>query len=151
MRSAAPIEGQLAFAVDLAVDLDEAELADQELVAPPAPDEPPTRAAVDRPADAAPPADRDDPDDWRAILDFERRWSGPLTSKQRAVRERFGISSARYHQSLDRALEMPDALVYDPALVGRLRRLREGRRRKRFAGRVDADPQPGGAADPAAG
>jgi hypothetical protein len=75
---------------------------------------------------------------WRAVLDFERGWSGSLSAKQRAVRDRFGVTSARYHQVLDRALELPDALTYDPALVGRLRRIRETRRSKRFARRVDA-------------
>jgi hypothetical protein len=58
---------------------------------------------------------------------------GGLAAKQRAVRESFGLSSARYHQVLDRALGHPEALAYDPALVGRLRRLRATRRRKRFA------------------
>jgi hypothetical protein len=78
----------------------------------------------------------DPADDWRALLDFERGWSGPLTAKQRAIRDSFGLSSARYHQLLDRALELPEALEHDPALVGRLRRLREARRGKRFARRV---------------
>jgi Protein of unknown function (DUF3263) len=76
--------------------------------------------------------------DWRALLDFERGWFGPLALKQRAIRDSLGLSSARYHQLLDRALELPDALAYDPALVGRLRRVREARRSKRFVRRVDA-------------
>jgi hypothetical protein len=84
----------------------------------------------------APDPSADPADDWRALLDFERGWSGPLTAKQRAIRESFGLSSARYHQLLDRALELPEALEHDPALVGRLRRLREARRGKRFARRV---------------
>ena len=70
----------------------------------------------------------------REVLDFERGWwqgSGP---KERRIRERFGISAARYHQLLDRAIDRPEALTYDPLLVLRLRRLREARRRRRFAG-----------------
>jgi Protein of unknown function (DUF3263) len=74
---------------------------------------------------------------WRALLDFERGWSGSLAAKQRAIRDALGLSSARYHQQLDRALELPEALAYDPALVGRLRRVREVRRSKRFARRVE--------------
>jgi hypothetical protein len=97
--------------------------------------------------DRAAPADPADPADWHAILDFERSWSGPLSAKQREVRDRFGIGSARYHQLLDRALERPDALVYDPALVGRLRRLRDARRRKRSIARLDMKMPEGGGGD----
>jgi hypothetical protein len=74
---------------------------------------------------------------WRAVLDFERGWSGPPGAKQRAIRASFGVSSARYHQQLDRALGLPDAVAFDAVLVRRLRRVRETRRAKRFARRVD--------------
>jgi hypothetical protein len=74
---------------------------------------------------------------WPAILDFERSWTGD--SKERAIRARFQISSARYHQLLDRALDLPEALASDPMLVQRLRRLREVRRDKRFARRLGAE------------
>ena len=95
-------------------------------------------ASPEAPANAPPEAPLSaQADDWRALLDFERGWSGPLTAKQRAIRDSFGLSSARYHQLLDRALELPEALEHDPALVGRLRRLREARRGKRFARRVE--------------
>jgi len=69
----------------------------------------------------------------RDILDFERAWWKHPGPKERAVRERFGLSPARYHQLLNRAVDLPEALAYDPMLVRRLRRLRETRRRKRFA------------------
>jgi hypothetical protein len=69
----------------------------------------------------------------RAILDFEREsWKLP-PPKERAIRERFGFSAARYHQLLNRAIELPEALAYDPMLVRRLRRIREARRRRRVA------------------
>jgi hypothetical protein len=67
------------------------------------------------------------------VLDFEREWWKHPGPKERAVRERFGVSLARYHHLLNRALDLPQALSYDPMLVRRLRRLREARRRKRFA------------------
>ena len=77
--------------------------------------------------------------DFRAVLDFERGpWQGSAR-KQQAIRERFGLSPARYHQVLDRVLELPEALEYDPMLVRRLRRLREARRAKRFAQRLGRD------------
>jgi len=75
-------------------------------------------------------------DRTRAILDFEREsWKLP-PPKERAIRERFGFSAARYHQLLNRALDTPEALAYDPMLVRRLRRIREARRRRRVAGRL---------------
>jgi hypothetical protein len=155
VRSAAPIDGQLSFGVLLEeppqADPAETPGADE---APPSPDvvdettatvaEPtPPPAPVADPGHAdesAPAVEPADPQDWHAILDFEREWAGAPTAKQRAVRDRFGIGSARYHQLLDRALERPEALVYDPGLVGRLRRVREARRRKRFAERLEIDP-----------
>jgi hypothetical protein len=72
----------------------------------------------------------------RAILDFEREsWKLP-PPKERAIRERFGFSAARYHQLLNRTIDLPEALAYDPMLVRRLRRIRDARRRRRVAGRL---------------
>ena len=69
----------------------------------------------------------------REVLDFEREaWKLSLT-KERAIRERFGFSPSRYHQLLHRVIDRPEALVYDPMLVRRLRRVREVRRRARTA------------------
>jgi hypothetical protein len=68
----------------------------------------------------------------RAILDFERGWWQRPGPKERAIRTRFGLSSARYYQLLNRLIDSPEALRYDPMLVKRLRRLRVARRRQRF-------------------
>jgi hypothetical protein len=73
---------------------------------------------------------------WQEILDFERDWWKGSLRKERAVRARFGLSPARYYQLLNRLIDRPEALEYDPMLVQRLRRLREARRRKRFARRL---------------
>ena len=75
-------------------------------------------------------------DRWRDILDFERTWWKSPIPKTHAVRTRFGLSPARYYQVLNRLLDRPEALEYDPMLVHRLRRLREARRRKRYARRL---------------
>lgn len=72
----------------------------------------------------------------RAVLDFERSWWQEGGSKERLIRERFAISATRYQQLLMRAIDLPEALRYDPMLVRRLRRLRESRRRKRLARRL---------------
>ena len=72
----------------------------------------------------------------RAILDFEREAWKLDVPKERAIRERFGFSAARYHQLLHRILDGSHALEYDPMLVRRLRRIREIRRRRRTADRL---------------
>ncbi len=79
------------------------------------------------------------PEGWTAILDFERSWTPSAGRKEAAIRDRFGISSARYHHLLNQLLDRSEALEYDPMLVQRLRRIREARRRKRFVGRLGAD------------
>ena len=72
----------------------------------------------------------------RGILDFEREGWKLTVPKERAIRERFGFSPARYHQLLNRIIDTPAALAYDPMLERRLRRVREARRRKRVAGQL---------------
>lgn len=72
----------------------------------------------------------------KAILDFEREAWALSIPKQRAIRDRFGFSAARYHQLLHRIVDRPEALAYDPMLVRRLRRIREARRRRRTAERL---------------
>jgi len=72
----------------------------------------------------------------RQILDFERE-SWKLTApKDRAIRERFSFSAARYHQLLNRVIDRPEAVAHDPMLVRRLRRLRDARRRRQVAAKL---------------
>ena len=71
-----------------------------------------------------------------AILEFERGWWREPGQKARAIRERLGMSSARYYQLLNRLIDEPEALRHDPMLVKRLRRLRSERRRQRFSGNL---------------
>jgi Protein of unknown function (DUF3263) len=76
---------------------------------------------------------------WRDILDFERSWPSGR-GKEAAVRRRFGVSGARYYQALNRLIDRPEALRYDPVLVRRLARLREVRRSRRIARRLAPAP-----------
>ncbi|MDQ3210789.1 MAG: DUF3263 domain-containing protein [Actinomycetota bacterium] len=69
----------------------------------------------------------------RDLLDFERESWKLRVPKERAIRQRFGFSSTRYHQLLNRVIEEPAALAYDPMLVRRLQRVRESRRQRRVA------------------
>jgi hypothetical protein len=71
----------------------------------------------------------------RAILDLERTWWQQSGLKVDLVRDRFGLSSTRYYQLLNELLDDPEAAVYDPLTVRRLRRIRTRRRRARFEGR----------------
>ncbi|MFH8789962.1 DUF3263 domain-containing protein [Streptomyces roseoverticillatus] len=66
-----------------------------------------------------------------AVLALERRaFSGPGV-KERAVRERLGMTPTRYYQLLNALLDDPRALAHDPVTVNRLRRIRDARRERR--------------------
>ncbi|GLU47417.1 DUF3263 domain-containing protein [Nocardiopsis ansamitocini] len=69
----------------------------------------------------------------RRILEFEGQWWKLEGSKEQAIRDRFGFSATRYYQLLNGLIERPEALVFDPMTVKRLRRLRADRRRQRTA------------------
>lgn len=66
----------------------------------------------------------------RAILDFERQWWRHPGAKEQAIRDRLGLPATRYYQLLNALLDRREALVYDPMLVRRLRRLRDRRQRR---------------------
>ena len=72
----------------------------------------------------------------REILNFERQWWKYAGAKEQAVREKFDMSSTRYYQVLNALIDRPEALVFDPLLVRRLRRLRAARQRARSARRL---------------
>jgi hypothetical protein len=62
-----------------------------------------------------------------AMLAFERAWWRRGGMKEEAIREEFGISTARYYQLLGALIDTPAALQEDPMLVKRLQRLRDAR------------------------
>jgi hypothetical protein len=70
------------------------------------------------------------------ILEFERQWWRLAGAKEQAIRDRFGLSSTRYHQQLNALLDSPAALRADPMLVKRLQRIRSSRERDRSARRL---------------
>ena len=61
------------------------------------------------------------------VLAFERQWWRHAGAKEQAIREDFGLSSARYYQILAALIDSPAALAHDPMLVKRLQRVRESR------------------------
>lgn len=74
----------------------------------------------------------------RAILDFEKKWWRYPGAKEQAIRDELGMPATRYYQLLNALLDRPEALVHDPMLVRRLRRLRARRQRHDTA----SDDQP---------
>ncbi|NJP46879.1 DUF3263 domain-containing protein [Actinacidiphila epipremni] len=67
----------------------------------------------------------------RAVLDLaSRSWPGP-GARDRAVRERLGMSPTAYLQLLNALLDDPRAAAYAPVTVNRLRASREQRRSER--------------------
>ncbi len=79
-------------------------------------------------------------DRQRRVLEFERHWWRYAGAKETAIRAEFAISATRYYQILNALIDSPAALVTDPMLVKRLRRLRATRRRARAGGTARLDP-----------
>ncbi|MFS0731818.1 DUF3263 domain-containing protein [Curtobacterium sp. 1P10AnD] len=79
------------------------------------------------------------------VLAFEHDRARHDRTKEAEIRVEFDMSPARYYQVLDRVIDSPAALAYDPQLVTRLQRLRHARVTAR-AGRSFA--LPGAAPEP---
>ena len=63
------------------------------------------------------------------------------TRRDATIRARFACSEEDYYQELNRLLDHPGALSFDPLVVRRLRRHRERRRRARIDGQVGSGEQ----------
>lgn len=85
-----------------------------------------TEAEHDRARSSTPDAPALPPREQK-ILVFERQWWKHAGAKEEAIRAEFGLSAARYYQLLNAALDLPEAMVFDPMLVKRLQRLRDAR------------------------
>ncbi|MQA83776.1 MAG: DUF3263 domain-containing protein [Streptosporangiales bacterium] len=90
--------------------------------------------AASAPQDAVAQGDLSERD--RQILAFERQWWRYAGAKEQAIREQFDVSATRYYQLLNTLIDRPEALVHDPLLVKRLRRMRAARQRQRAARRL---------------
>lgn len=90
----------------------------------------------------------------RDVLDLQgevdaglHRTADPFTGRrdghiEAVIRQRFGISSMRYHQVLNRLLDDPNAERYAPTTVHRRRRLRDHHQRRRTLARPTATQMP---------
>lgn len=63
----------------------------------------------------------------RRVLSFEHDRARHDRTKEAEIRVEFEMSAARYYQVLNRVIDSPAALAYDPQLVTRLQRLRHAR------------------------
>jgi len=67
------------------------------------------------------------------ILEFERNWWRYAGAKESAIKELFDLTPPAYYQALNNLIDRDDALLAQPILVKRLRRLREARTTSRSA------------------
>lgn len=70
-----------------------------------------------------------DPD--KQLLYFERQHPRPGGMKDYLIREELGLAPTSYFQRLNTLLDDPEAYLFDPQLVKRLRRMRDQRRQTR--------------------
>ena len=68
------------------------------------------------------------------ILDFERQWWRYAGAKESSIKELFNLTPPTYYQLLNNLIDREAALLTQPMLVKRLRRLREARTEARSAG-----------------
>ena len=61
------------------------------------------------------------------MLDFERTWWRYAGVKESSIKELFNLTPPAYYQSLNNLIDRDAALIADPILVKRLRRLRDQR------------------------
>jgi hypothetical protein len=70
------------------------------------------------------------------MLDFERQWWRYAGAKESAIKELFDLTPPAYYQMLNNLIDREDALIAEPILVKRLRRLRESRTAARSSTRL---------------
>jgi hypothetical protein len=73
----------------------------------------------------------------RRVLAFEREWWRYGGAKETSIRDEFGLSATEYYQVLNAILDRDEAVVHDPMLVKRLRRMRDSRQRRRSSRQLD--------------
>ena len=75
------------------------------------------------------------------VLAFERQWWRYAGAKEQAVHDLFGWSPTRYFQVLNDLIDNPAAMIAEPLLIKRLRRVRAARQRDRSQRRLSAEPR----------
>ena len=70
------------------------------------------------------------------LLDFERNWWRHAGSKESAIKELFSLTPPAYYQMLNNLIDRNDALLAEPILVKRLRRIRDARTATRSSSKL---------------
>lgn len=68
------------------------------------------------------------------VLEFEKQWWRYAGAKESSIKELFNLTPPAYYQLLNNLIDREEALLLQPMLVKRLRRLRESRTEARAAG-----------------
>ncbi|PYY39335.1 DUF3263 domain-containing protein [Curtobacterium sp. MCPF17_046] len=99
---------------------------------------PATRSRSDQPVTALPADELTEL--AKHVLAFEHDRARHDRTKEAEIRVEFDMSPTRYYQVLNRVIDTPAALAYDPQLVTRLQRLRSARTSARAARSFVAPP-----------
>ena len=70
------------------------------------------------------------------MLEFERSWWRHAGVKESSIKELFNLTPPEYYQLLNNLIDREDALMAEPILVKRLRRLRESRTEARSSSKL---------------
>ncbi len=70
------------------------------------------------------------------LLEFENNWWRHAGSKESAVKELFNLTPPAYYQLLNNLIDRQEALLAQPILVKRLRRIRDARTTARSSSKL---------------
>jgi hypothetical protein len=70
------------------------------------------------------------------LLEFERNWWRHAGSKESAIKELFNLTPPAYYQLLNNLIDNEQALIAQPVLVKRLRRIRDARTTARSSSKL---------------
>ena len=70
------------------------------------------------------------------LLNFERNWWRHAGTKESAIKELFNLTPPAYYQMLHNLIDRNDALLAEPILVKRLRRIRDARTAARSSSKL---------------
>ncbi len=70
------------------------------------------------------------------MLDFERTWWRYAGVKESSIKELFNLTPPAYYQLLNNLIDRSEALIAEPILVKRLRRLRDSRTAQRSSSKL---------------
>ena len=70
------------------------------------------------------------------MLEFERTWWRHAGAKESSIKELFNLTPPAYYQMLNNLIDRNDALLAEPILVKRLRRIRDARTATRSSSKL---------------